>query len=144
MILKWLSTNNVYNSYNYSLLYRKHCSFTIIGGLQIFARGWAEGTLSPAHLLWHGASVFEVSSEGQSHRVAWYDKQGAQKMYSNPDPHVVFLPCQAGLDSTIYRAYSCLGLLTISNASFSHILELQHKSSCVVRRENFVIDDQYQ
>jgi hypothetical protein len=28
------------------------------------------------HLLWHGASVFPVSSEGLSHSVASYDTQG--------------------------------------------------------------------
>jgi hypothetical protein len=38
------------------------------------------------HLLWHGASVFPVSSKGPSHLVASYDTQGVWRIYSNPDP----------------------------------------------------------
>jgi hypothetical protein len=39
------------------------------------------------HLLWHGTSVFPVSSEGLPHLVASYDTRGMWRTYSNPDPH---------------------------------------------------------
>jgi hypothetical protein len=39
------------------------------------------------HLLWHGASVFPVLSEGPPHLVASYNTQGMWRIYSNPDPH---------------------------------------------------------
>jgi hypothetical protein len=43
------------------------------------------------HLLWHGTSVFPVSSEGPPHLVAFYDTrgdvEGMWRIYSNPDPH---------------------------------------------------------
>jgi hypothetical protein len=37
---------------------------------------WAGGIFIVPHLLWHGTSVFPVSSEGPSHSVASYDPQG--------------------------------------------------------------------
>jgi hypothetical protein len=40
-------------------------------------------------LLWHGTSVFPVSSEGLPHSVASYDTRGVWRIYSNPDPHGV-------------------------------------------------------
>ena len=38
-----------------------------------------EGIFIVPHLLWHGTSVFPVSSEGPSHSVAFYDTQGDVK-----------------------------------------------------------------
>jgi hypothetical protein len=42
-------------------------------GVQGFEQG---GIFIVPHLLWHGASVFPVSSEGPPHSVASYDTQG--------------------------------------------------------------------
>jgi hypothetical protein len=47
-----------------------------------------EGIFIVPHLLWHGASVFPVSSKGTPHSVASYDTRGdVEDLYSNPDPH---------------------------------------------------------
>jgi hypothetical protein len=39
------------------------------------------------HLLWHGTSVFPVSSEGPPHLVAFTTHMRMWSVYSNPDPH---------------------------------------------------------
>jgi hypothetical protein len=41
------------------------------------------------HLLWHGTSVFPVSSEGPPHSIYSYDttRMEMQRTYSNPNPH---------------------------------------------------------
>jgi hypothetical protein len=41
------------------------------------------------HLLWHGASVFPVSSEGPPHPVAFYDTQGMWTSSSITGPHLI-------------------------------------------------------
>jgi hypothetical protein len=41
--------------------------------LRAFEQG---GIFFEPHLLWHGASVFPVSSEGPSHLVAYFDTDG--------------------------------------------------------------------
>ena len=75
------------------------------------------GTFIVPHLLWHGASVFPVSSEGPPHLVASYDTRGdvedlflpgssrvpyqsaftthkgMWRTYSNPDPHGERVTC---------------------------------------------------
>jgi hypothetical protein len=46
-------------------------------GLQNFGPSYEEGGIFIVpHLLWHGASVYPVSSEGPPHSVASYDTQG--------------------------------------------------------------------
>jgi hypothetical protein len=52
--------------------------------LRAFEQG---GIFIVPHLLWHGTSVFPVSSEGLPHSVAYYNTQGMWIIYSNPDPH---------------------------------------------------------
>jgi hypothetical protein len=48
-----------------------------ITGEGLGAQGlWAGRDLYRATLLWHGVSVFPVSSKGQLHSVASYDTQG--------------------------------------------------------------------
>jgi hypothetical protein len=80
----------------------------LCSALRAFEKG---GIFIVPHLLWHGASVFPVSSEGLSHSVASYDTQrdvenlflpgssqvpiqspltthkGVWRTYSNPNPH---------------------------------------------------------
>ena len=45
----------------------------LCSALRAFEQG---GIFIVPHLLWHGASVFPVSSEGPPHLVAFYDTQG--------------------------------------------------------------------
>jgi hypothetical protein len=45
----------------------------LCSALRAFEQG---GIFFVPHLLWHGASVFPVSSEGPSHLVAFYDTRG--------------------------------------------------------------------
>ena len=45
----------------------------LCSALRAFEQG---GIFIVSHLLWHGASVFPVSSEGPLHSVAFYDTQG--------------------------------------------------------------------
>jgi hypothetical protein len=59
------------------------------------------------HLLWHGASVFPVSSKGLPHSVASYDTQGDVEDLSNPDPHGSIWRIYHSIDSI------CKGLLYI-------------------------------
>jgi hypothetical protein len=56
----------------------------LCSALRAFEQG---GIFIVPHLLWHGTSVFPVSSEGPPHLVASYDPQGMWRIYSNPDPH---------------------------------------------------------
>ena len=82
----------------------------LCSALRAFKQG---GIFIVPHLLWHGASVFPVSSEGPPHSVAFYDALGdvedlfypgssqvpyqspftthkeMWRTYSNPDPHGV-------------------------------------------------------
>jgi hypothetical protein len=64
--------------------------------LRAFEQG---GIFIVPHLLWHGTSVFPVSSEVLPHSVASYDT-GMWRIYSNPDPHG-FLTVQIGGWSTM-------------------------------------------
>jgi hypothetical protein len=46
-------------------------------GLCLALRAFEQGGIFIVrHLLWHGDSVFSVSSEGQPHLVAYYNTQG--------------------------------------------------------------------
>jgi hypothetical protein len=56
----------------------------LCSALRVFEQG---GIFIVPHLLWHGTSVFPVSSEGPPHSVASYDTQGMWRIYSNPDSH---------------------------------------------------------
>jgi hypothetical protein len=69
--------------------------FTIIAGeglqnlslcsaLRAFEQG---GIFIVPHLLWHGTSVFPVSSEGPPQLVALTTRIGIQRTHSNPGPH---------------------------------------------------------
>jgi hypothetical protein len=59
------------------------------------------------HLVWHGASVYPVSTEGLPLSVASYDTQGVWRIYSNPDPHKS-IPIQSSLTTHkgMWRIYS--------------------------------------
>ena len=46
-----------------------------------------EGIFIVSYLLWHGTSVYTVSSKGPPLLVTSYDKPGVLRTYSNPDPH---------------------------------------------------------
>jgi hypothetical protein len=59
-------------------------NLSLCSALRAFEQG--EMFIVP-HLLWHGASVCSVSSEGPPHSVSSYDTQGMWRIYSNPDPH---------------------------------------------------------
>jgi hypothetical protein len=64
---------------NFSLIWRRHhcrwraAKFRPMLGAQAFEQG---GIFIVPHLLWHGASVVPVSSEGPPHSVASYDTRG--------------------------------------------------------------------
>jgi hypothetical protein len=60
----------------------------LCSALRAFEQG---GIFIVPHLLWHGTSVFPVSSEGPPHSVASYDTRGKWRIYSNLDPHGVTL-----------------------------------------------------
>jgi hypothetical protein len=53
-------------------------------GLRAYEQG---GIFIVPFLLWHGTSVFLVSSEGPPHLVASYDTHGDAEGYSNRSPH---------------------------------------------------------
>ena len=66
-----------------SRIFHLHGDVTIAGeglqnlGLCSALRAFEQGVVFIVlHLLWHGALVFTVSSEGPSHLVAFYDTQG--------------------------------------------------------------------
>jgi hypothetical protein len=52
--------------------------------LRAFEQG---GIFFVPHLLWHGALVFLVSSEGPPYLVALTTRMGMRRIYFNPDPH---------------------------------------------------------
>jgi hypothetical protein len=55
---------------------------------KIYAHGlWERRDLYRATLLWHGASVFLVSSDGPPHSVASYNTQWDVENLFNSDPH---------------------------------------------------------
>jgi hypothetical protein len=54
------------------------------------------------HRLWHGVSVFSVSSEGPPHLVAFYDTPG--------DVENLFLPGSSWVAVTIFVAYTRLSI----------------------------------
>jgi hypothetical protein len=64
---------------NFSLIWRRHhCreglqNLSLCSALRAFEQG---GIFIVPHLLWHGASIFPVSSEGPPHLVAFYDTRG--------------------------------------------------------------------
>jgi hypothetical protein len=63
--------------------------FNLYGDIAITGEGVQNsGLWSALSLLWHGASVFPVSSEVPPHSVASYDTQGDVKdLYLNPNLH---------------------------------------------------------
>jgi hypothetical protein len=79
-VLDWLI---IYGFTSRSRIFHLYGDVTITGeGLQklglcsafrTFEQGWI---FIVPHLLWHGASVFSVSSQGPPHLVAFYDTQG--------------------------------------------------------------------
>jgi hypothetical protein len=76
---------------NISLIWRRHhCRWRAAKIRPMLgAQGlWAGGIFIVPHLLWHGTSVFPVSSEGPPHLVAFTTHEGMWRIYSNPDPHV--------------------------------------------------------
>jgi hypothetical protein len=56
----------------------------LCSALRAFEQG---GIFIAPHLLWHGAFVIPVSSEGTLNSVASYDTQGMWRIFSNPHPH---------------------------------------------------------
>jgi hypothetical protein len=60
---------------NFSLIWRRHHSrwLGLCSALTAFEQG---GIFIVPHLLWHGTSVYPVSSEGPAHSVASYDTRG--------------------------------------------------------------------
>jgi hypothetical protein len=75
-LIDWLFTVLLQNI---SLIWRPHhcrwrsAKFRPMLGAQGL---WAGGIFIMPHLLWHRASVFQVSSEGSPHSVASYDTRG--------------------------------------------------------------------
>jgi hypothetical protein len=63
----------------------------LCSALRAFEQG---GIFIVQHLLWHGASVFSVSSEGPPHLVASYDTHG--------DAEDLFLPGSSRGDINVY------------------------------------------
>jgi hypothetical protein len=61
---------------------------------------WAGGIFIVPHLLWHGASVFPVSSEGPPHSIASFDSQG--------DAEDLFLPWSS-FSRVLRHARRCWG-----------------------------------
>jgi hypothetical protein len=76
----------------------------LCSALNAFEQG---GIFIVSHLLWHGASVFLVSSEGPSHSVASYDTQRIWRIYSNLDPHGSPLLCCFVLVLKVFAALKC-------------------------------------
>jgi hypothetical protein len=79
----------IYGFTSRSIWRRQHCrwraaKFRTCSVLRAFEQG---GIFIVSHLLWHGVSVFPVSSEGPPHSVASYNTQGVWRIYSDPDPH---------------------------------------------------------
>jgi hypothetical protein len=74
----------------FSLTWRCHhyrwraANFGLCSALRACEQGWI---FIVPHLLWNGASVFPVSSEGPPYSVTSYDSQGIRRTYSNPDLH---------------------------------------------------------
>jgi hypothetical protein len=64
---------------NFSLIWRRHhcrwraANFGLCSALRAFEQG---GIFIMPHLLWHGTSVFLVSSEGPPHLAASHDTRG--------------------------------------------------------------------
>jgi hypothetical protein len=76
---------------NFSLIWsRHHCrwraaNFGLCSALRAFEQG---GIFIVSHLLWHGAAVFRVSSEGpRPIQLPLTTHGGMWRIYSNPDPH---------------------------------------------------------
>jgi hypothetical protein len=74
--LHWLSCSRIF-----SLIWRRQ--------FRPMTRAFEQGGIFiVSHLLWHGASVFPVSSVGPPPLIASYDLQRkAEHLYSNQDPH---------------------------------------------------------
>jgi hypothetical protein len=94
MLVDWLIS---YGFTSRSRIFHLYGDVTIAGeGLQNLGLWSAKsafeqwGVFIVPHLLWHGTSVFPVSSEGLPYLVASYDTQEDVEdlfPYSNPDPH---------------------------------------------------------
>jgi hypothetical protein len=74
-------------------IFHLYGDFTIAGeglqnlGLCSALRAFEQGRIFIVpHLLWQGASVFPVSSEGPPHLVACMTHKGVWRIYSSPDP----------------------------------------------------------
>jgi hypothetical protein len=82
--LDWLMIDYIYKFTCRSRIFHfKHGDVTIAGkglqnlGLCSALRAFVQGGIFIVpHLLWHGTSVFPVSSEGPLHSVAFYDARG--------------------------------------------------------------------
>jgi hypothetical protein len=81
---------------NFSLIWgRHHCWWRAAKFRPMLgAHGlWAGGIFIVPHLLWHGTSVFLVSSEGPSHSVASFTThEGMWRINCNPNPHGAYDP----------------------------------------------------
>ena len=87
-----------------------HWTLTLKLRLLAFKQG---GIFIVSHLLWHGTSVFAVSSDGLSHLVALYDRQMVLRFYSFSN-HDSF-------------AYACLLLaiaIQVNIVTVDHIIDL--------------------
>jgi hypothetical protein len=78
---------------NFSLIWRRHhCRWRAklqkLGICSVLGALEKGGTFIGPHLLWHGTSVFAVSSDGPLHSVASYwTHERMWMIYSNLDPH---------------------------------------------------------
>jgi hypothetical protein len=74
---------------NFSLIWRRHhYRWCLCSALRAFEQG---GIFIVPHLLWHGASVFQVSSDGPPFQSPLTIRKRMWRTYSNPDitgPHL--------------------------------------------------------
>ena len=85
MEYSWLINYILFKFENSSLIRRcHHCQWRAEFMLMAIEQ---EGIFIVSHLLWHGASVSAVSSQGPTHLVSSFDKQEVMRTYSDPDPN---------------------------------------------------------
>jgi hypothetical protein len=118
-------------------------SLGLCSTLKAFEQG---GIFNVPHLLWHGTSVFPVSSKGSPfsrllrhtwryglsiltwiltgpHSVASYDTQGMLRTYSNPDPYGVRYKRQSSVNSLVVDFTTSSHELFSSSPQRPHLLE---------------------
>jgi hypothetical protein len=95
----------------------------LCSALRAFEQGWI---FIVPHLLWHGTSVFPVSSEGPPIQSPLTTHEGMWRIYSNPDPH--------GGEKWMWQMF--IHVCNVLKMLSSHWFSIQGSICCIFLRKN--------